>query len=278
MHRRTTADGFAPRGTRADGAHLAAIVTLTTDFGQQDYYVGAVKGTILRIVPEALIVDLCHAIPAQDVLAGAFLLQHAAGEFPTGSVHLAVVDPGVGTQRRALAVAARGHIWVGPDNGLLSFALRDSAATAYQIEDRSLFKTAVSATFHGRDLFAPVAARLAAGLPIERVGGVVSDPAVLEETLLVQKGARIWGQIIHVDRFGNLITNISRQDVATTEPARVTAGRATLPIVTTYADVHDGRALALFGSCDLLEVSVNGGNAAVSLQLNRRDPILVEWG
>ena len=146
------------------------IVTLTSDFGLRDYYVSAMKGVILRTAPSVRIVDLCHTIPPQSMESGAFVLQHAAREFPPSTVHCAVVDPGVGTARRALAFTSRDHVWVGPDNGLLDFALQDADGFVYAIDPDRLDNRRISATFHGRDVFAPAAAHLANGRNLSDIG------------------------------------------------------------------------------------------------------------
>jgi S-adenosylmethionine hydrolase len=256
-----------------------SIVTLTTDFGTQDYYVGAMKGVMLAIAPRARLVDLTHQVPPQDLLAGAFVLRHAACEFPPGTIHLAVVDPGVGTLRRPLAARAAGQLWVGPDNGLFSFAFGDSERQIRAIVHPGLTSSRRSATFHGRDLFAPAAAHLAAGFPFEEIGPPVADPVCLEEMTPRRQAGRIRGQIIHVDRFGNLVTNIPAADLAGWEKGlriHLGSGWELQGICRTYADVGPGRLLALIGSAGLLEVSVNGGSAARMLGIERRAPVIVE--
>jgi len=256
-----------------------SIVTLTTDFGVRDYYVGAVKGVILAIAPEAHLIDLTHEIPPQDVLAGAFVLRHAAREFPPDTVHLAVVDPGVGSSRRPLAARGRDQYWVGPDNGLFSFAFDTPDSEVRAIDAPALTDVCRSATFHGRDLFAPIAAHLARGLSLSTVGPPVTDPVQLGELTPQRYGERIEGQILHVDRFGNLVTSISAADLTGWEDhlrIHLSADRHLDRLCRTYADVPPGELLALVGSADLLEISVNGGSAAHSLDLDRRAPIAVE--
>ena len=262
---------------------LIPVITLTTDFGERDYYVGAVKGVLSSISPGLTIVDIAHDIPPGDVLAGAFLLRNAAPEFPTGSIHLAVVDPGVGSRRRAIAVESRGFLWVGPDNGLLSFALEDPGAVTREITAPSLRGRRMSATFHGRDLFAPCAARLAAGFPFAEAGPLLTGARVLSEVQPAVANGRIDGQVIHVDHFGNAVTNIAAEaldSLAGTAGSRcglkVLAGSRTLPVSATYSDVGKGAPVAVIGSCGLLELAVNGGNGAEFLQLQRRDPVAVE--
>ena len=257
-----------------------SIVTLTTDFGARDYYVGAVKGVILSIAPDAHLVDLTHEIPPQDVLAGAFVLRHAAREFPPGTVHLAVVDPGVGSSRRSLAARGRDQYWVGPDNGLFSFAFDTPGSEVRTIDAPVLTGARRSATFHGRDLFAPIAAHLSRGLSLSAVGPPVTDPVQLEGLTPQRCGERIEGQILHVDRFGNLVTSISAADLAGWEDRlriHLSPDCRLERLCRTYADVPPGELLARIGSADLLEISVNGGSAARLLDLERRAPIAVEF-
>ena len=257
-----------------------ALITLTTDFGTSDYYVGALKGVILRLAPDVRIVDLSHHLPPRDILAGAFLLRHAATEFPPGTIHLAVVDPGVGGIRLPMVLVSRNFIWVGPDNGLFSFALDDRPWLAYQITlSPSAGDAEVCPTFHGRDLFAPTAARLAAGHPAEEVGPPISAPTRLAQAHPSRKDGVIEGQVIHVDRFGNLVTNIADSDI---EPwggreVRIRLGGCVLQgMSTTYSDVDEGDTLALIGSSRLLEIAINAGSAAEDLGVNRGDAVTVE--
>ena len=178
-------------------------ITLLTDFGTADYFVGAMKGAILSINPQAVIVDITHEIPAQDVAAGAFTLLAAFDTFPEGTVHVAVVDPGVGSERRPIVVSAGNHLFVGPDNGIFTYIYeRDSSFEAVHITDEKYFRNPVSTTFHGRDIFAPVAAALSTGSDPAALGPQILDPIRLFKSMEPQ--------IIHIDRFGNLITNITR--------------------------------------------------------------------
>ena len=252
------------------------ILTLTTDFGTSDYYVGAMKGAARAIAPNARLIDISHQIPPQNVLAAAFVLSHAAREFPPGTVHLAVVDPGVGTMRRPIAVAAADQFWIGPDNGLFSFVLND--ARAHHIANKALFSSRPSHTFHGRDIFAPIAARLSAGLDLAEVGPPICDPVILPEVAAHKSAERIVGRIIHIDHFGNLVTNIAAADLEPLGTAiNIRLGNHALTgLSRTYGDVAEDTPLALIGSVDLLEISVNGGSAAQRFGLDRRDPIIVE--
>ena len=259
---------------------MRGVVTLTTDFGTRDAYAGALKGVLLMTASSLQLVDLRQDIPPGDVLAGAYLLHHAAFEFPLDTVHLAVVDPGVGSSRRPLVVDAGGYRWVGPDNGLFSFALGLPGARAFRITHPDLRREPVSATFHGRDVFAPAAAHLASGFPVEDVGPEIDDPLRLASTQTVTSDSRIEGAVIHVDHFGNAISCIGAADLtALGDPSqlRVVAGSAALDgIVRTYAEVEPGAAAALVGSGGLLEIVVRDGSATAEIGLQRGDTVTVE--
>lgn len=255
------------------------LITLTSDFGLQDYYVGAMRGAILCLTPEARLVDLSHCIPPQDLLAGAWVLRHAATEFPPGTLHLAVIDPGVGSARRPLVVASGGYLWVGPDNGLFSFALQAPGWQAFEIRHPDLRGPRLSSTFHGRDLFAPAAARLASGFPLAEAGPPVHDPVRLKEAAPRLEGQDLVGQVIHVDRFGNLTTNLPGEAVAAWGEGwrlRLGAGQELTRLCRTYAEASPDALLALIGSAGLLEVAVNGGSAARRLRLGRRAEVRLE--
>ena len=197
------------------------MITLLTDFGTADYFVPAVKGVILSINPQAQLIDLTHQIPAQDVAAGAFTLGACYRNFPAGTIHLAVVDPGVGSARRAIVVEAGEHQFVGPDNGLFSYVYdREERLRVFQIEREELFRQPVSPTFHGRDVFAPIAAHLSKGLLPESVGREVFDFVKLEiPKPVVDERRRIIGSIIHIDRFGNCITNLTERELPNPQSA-----------------------------------------------------------
>ncbi|MBL9078010.1 MAG: SAM-dependent chlorinase/fluorinase [Planctomycetes bacterium] len=248
------------------------MVTLLTDFGHRDPYVGVMKGAVLRANPKAVLVDLGHEVPPQDVATGAFHVAAAIGRFPIGTVHVAVVDPGVGSARRALAVAACDGFWLAPDNGLLAAVLAQDAAAEVRALDAELLQLRdLSRTFHGRDLFAPVAGWLANGrYGFASLGPRIDDPAPGEVPFT---GAP---QVVHVDGFGNLITNVPARSLA--GHARVELGGRSVPVHGTYADVRRGELLALVGSYGLLEVAENGGNAATRLGLQRGAPIRLAGG
>lgn len=252
------------------------IVTFTTDFGLADGWAAAMKGVVLGIAPDAVLVDITHAVPPQDVRTGAFVLGTTYAAFPPGTIHVAVVDPGVGTARRALALEVDGHRFVGPDNGLFTLPLRRAAEQGTPVRavvlDRPAYhRAAVSATFHGRDIFAPVAGHLAAGVPLEEVGSPADGPPLVQ--LPLRTGSRR-GEVLHVDRFGNLITSLEPP----VGPGWVRlpgagAAAAALPLVRTFGDVTPGEAAALVGSAGLVEVVVNQGSAAARFNARRGDPV-----
>jgi S-adenosyl-L-methionine hydrolase (adenosine-forming) len=262
------------RGPRAQGGG-GGVITLLTDFGTADGYVAAMKGVILSSAPDVPIVDVTHDIPPQDVQAGAFTLLAFAELFPIGTIHLAVVDPGVGSTRRGIAARCGGRLLVGPDNGLFSYLLeRDGDALVFELAERRFFREPVSATFHGRDVFAPVAASLARGLPLDELGPRVRDPVRLPpiRTERREDGTRV-GAVVHVDRFGNLVTSISRADLPEAAEAGATLsvdGQPVAGIRRFYAEPGIGaRPFGIWGSAGFLEISVNGGSAAERLGVAR---------
>ncbi len=252
----------------------SGVVTLLSDFGSRDTYVGQMKGVILTVAPDARIVDLTHEVRAQDVTEGAFQLATAWRTFPTGTVHVAVVDPGVGTSRRAIAFRFEGQFFVLPDNGLASFVLDGATPDDVVLLDRPAARLAnVSFTFHGRDVFAPAGAQLARGMSLQELGSRL-DPGTLIRLdfpgVDVEPGV-VRGPVVSIDHFGSCRTFI-RPDDLPAAPDRVTVrcGRAVVRgIVKTYGDVHEGRTLALFGSYGGLEISVRSGDAARAWELER---------
>lgn len=249
----------------------AAIVTLTSDFGP-GLFVGLMKGVILGICPRARLVDLEHGLAPQDVRAGALVLEAAWGVFPAGTVHLAVVDPGVGTSRRGLALKALGQFWVGPDNGLFTPVwLADPQARAWELAEPSFFRQPVSQTFHGRDVFAPVAAHLAAGLDPARLGEPLLDPVLLDWPRPFERGLELVGQVLGADRFGNLLTNLGRAQVEAflrNRPALVRlAGLTVRGLSPAYGQAPPGAVLALFNSQERLELALNQGDLCGHLGL-----------
>ncbi len=254
------------------------IITLTTDFGLSDAYVGAMKGVLLSINPRASIVDVTHGVRPQQILQAAFLTQAAWPHFPDGAIHVAVVDPGVGTERRAVAIETPHGRFVGPDNGVLSATLPDEArpeagaapvalpvrCRAFEITDARYLRDQVSATFHGRDIFAPAAAHLSLGVPIEDLGErldrIVALPALRARRMT---DGSLAGQVVHIDHFGNVITDIRAGDLPAQEFV-VLIGRHRVPgPVPTYASATALCALA--GSSGYIEIALPNGNAAREL-------------
>lgn len=259
------------------------IVTLLTDFGTADYFVGALKGAVLASNPEARVVDITHEVPPYDVESGAFTLRAAFETFPAGTVHVAVVDPGVGSARRAIAVEGRGHAFVGPDNGLFGHVYERTAPfRVFQLTNANYFRREVSPTFHGRDIFAPVAGALSRGVRAEELGPEVFDfvrlPTAAVETVA---GGKLVGAVIHVDRFGNLVTNITHEDLGEESVSRgarlLVAGREVRSFRRFFAEEAGGAGepFAVWGSAGLLEVAVFRESAARVLGAKRGDRVEV---
>ncbi len=252
---------------------MPPLITLTTDFGSRDPFVGIMKGVILSICPSARLVDLTHEVTPQDVLGGRLALESAAPFFPDGTVHLAVVDPGVGSARRAIAVRSGRHHLVGPDNGLLGFALEAPGRVVVALTATEYRLPEVGATFHGRDIFAPAAAYLAAGVPLERLGPVVVDPVRLELPGCRLEGGDLIGEVLDADRFGNLITSIASSRLSElpgrAAPAVEVEGRPVGGIVGSYAEGGEGKPAAIVGSTGRLEIFVKSGSARRLLNAGR---------
>ena len=245
------------------------IVTLLTDFGLADHYVGVMKGVLLSVDARIRVVDLTHEIVPGGIDAGAFALLSAYSYFPAGTVHVAVVDPGVGSETRAIVVAAAGQYFVGPDNGLFSYLLEvEPQATIRAIGAERFPRLPLSDTFHGRDLFAPVGAAVGTGLAPDRLGPLWPEPVRLPP-LQPRRDARgaLIGRVLHVDRFGNCVTSIGRNDLAAgSGELRLTVGGQELHEVRRhYGGAAPGTAFLIWGSSELLEISVNGGSAAALL-------------
>lgn len=249
------------------------VITLLTDFGTADGYVAAMKGVIRTIAPNVFIDDASHDIAPGDVHAAAWALGAYWQRYPAGTVHLVVVDPGVGSTRRAIAVRACGQLFVAPDNGVLSRVLVTCDGNDIATVDMDPPQQTVSSTFHGRDIFAPAAARLARGESLDALGASGSPPLRLELSEPMRSADAVVGEIIHVDRYGNLITNIPGAWLLAGACAHV-HGRQ-LPLARTYSDVPLGTPLALVGSRDVLEISVRDGNAAEILGVERGDTVTV---
>jgi len=246
--------------------NLMSIITLTTDFGAQDWFVGTLKGVILTINPHARIVDISHEIRGGDIRAGAFALASAYSYFPTGTIHLAIDDPGVGGNRRAIAVQTRRHIFVGPDNGIISWATaRESVRKIHELSNASYFLQPVSRTFHGRDIFTPIAAHLSRGIRVKNLGRSLKDFAQLKWPAPRRGQNRIQGEVVYVDRFGNAITNIEDALLAKLASKKIQVfinKRHVCQVASHYEAVPKGRPVAVAGSSGFLEIAVNGGSAA----------------
>ena len=256
------------------------IVTLLTDFGTADAYVAAMKGVVLSLAPDATLVDISHDIPPQDIRAGAWVLGQAWSFFPAGTIHVAVIDPGVGTDREALLVEADGHFFVAPDNGLLSWVLKQ----AKQVRLRKLRADVhrpgeASATFHGRDVFAHAAGLLASGrASVEEISDETKSVVMPSWAIVQIEAKRIVGEVVHIDRFGNLITNIQRKQVeeAGLKSFLIQAGpSANIRLHKTYGDAKAGELIALWGSSGTLEIAISGGSAEKKTCLTRGATVIV---
>jgi S-adenosylmethionine hydrolase len=260
-------------------------ITLTSDFGTKDHYVGTMKGVIYGINPEVHIVDISHEIAPQDILEAAFLLRSSYSHFPIRTIHVVVVDPTVGSTRKLLIVGTENYYFVAPDNGVLSLIYDvEPVSTVVEITAEHFFLNRVSKTFHGRDIMAPAAAWLSKGTGIENFGDPVTDyfRLALPKAKMLPDG-NLKGNVIHVDRFGNLITNITREDyeqARTQSPGdafKLTVGKQEIPKLNEfYAEGPKGTLLALFGSADFLEVAQTQGSAAKTLGLSRGAEVNVQ--
>lgn len=239
-------------------------ITLLTDFGTADGYVAAMRGVIATLAPSATVEDAAHDIPPGDIAAAAWTLARYWQLYPPGTVHVVVVDPGVGSERRALAAGVLDRFIVAPDNGCASVALAMPDARSYAIRNPALLREPVSRTFHGRDVFAPVAAHLAAGMPLETVGPPIADPVILPSPAPWRGPGTVHGVVVHVDRFGNLITNLPGGWALEIGEIEVD-GRTVAPVRDTYASVSAGQAVALVGSAGFIEISIRDGSAAREL-------------
>ena len=263
------------------------VITLTTDFGLTDSYVGVMKGVILGIEPTATVVDLCHGIRPQDVAEAAFVLGTAWNYFPADTIHVAVVDPGVGGPRRGIALRTAAATFVGPDNGIFSYVLAEAGVSVSQSGLRAIAPVALavelseprywlpgpSATFHGRDIFAPVAAHLAAGVPLVALGSAVDEIQLLPVTRPERRSdGSLAGHVLHVDQFGNLITDIRRSDlVGLTDPCFTIRGRRIRGLRRYYAEAPG--LCALVGSSGRVEIALRGGSAAAELGADTGEPV-----
>ncbi|MDM7913639.1 MAG: S-adenosyl-l-methionine hydroxide adenosyltransferase family protein [Candidatus Eisenbacteria bacterium] len=258
----------------------SGIITIATDFGTRDNYVGTMKGVIYRIHPKATVVDLTHQVQPQDLMEASLVLESSYRYFPEGTVHLVVVDPGVGTRRRPIVIDTPSHLFVGPDNGVFSrIYAAQSQVEVLEIRNPSLMLPQISDTFHGRDIFAPVAAHLCRGIYPGEVGPVVDDPVRRDPPQPSVWQDQITGEVIHIDSFGNILTNITREVfemVAAGKRFRVIVnGKAIDRISRSYEEVERGKALAIFSSLELLEIAVHGGRADRRIGAGKGDPVQV---
>lgn len=264
---------------------MPPIITLLTDFGTDAGYAGAVSGVLLSYCPDARLVTIAHDVPAHDVLAGAFTLASAAPWFPHGTVHLAVVDPGVGGSRRGIVVDADGQHFVGPDNGIFTFLYqRSRSCRVHVIERHELGLATIHPTFHGRDLFAPIAGRLAQGQDAREFGRVIHDPIRLAIPDVGQRDGALVLSVLHIDRFGNVTTNATEAALARAgaplSAARVTTsdGQAR-PVrrVRAYADARGGEIVLLLGSAGYLEIARDRASAAEALGISAGDELTLSF-
>lgn len=257
----------------------APAVVLCTDFGHRDHYVGVMRAVIATIAPESAILDLCHELPPQDLWAAAYMLDGAAAYLPPGCVVVCVVDPGVGTARRAIAARAGDRWWVGPDNGVFEAVwARHSPEAVVALDEPRWWRHPTSATFHGRDIFAPCGAHLAAGVPLQALGSPVAPSTLTTMGWAVQEAldtARevVEARIIHVDHFGNLITDVSAEAFGGWLGARqrVRVGQDVATVARTFGEVSDGALLVYAGSFGRVEIAARGGDASRRLGVGRRD-------
>jgi len=259
-----------------------SIITLTTDFGLSDHFAGTMKGVILSLYPAATIVDITHEVRACDIAGGAFAIASAYRYFPKKTVHVVVVDPGVGTNRRPILAQAAGQYFVAPDNGVLSMIYAREQHRVRTITSEKHFLKPVSRTFHGRDVFAPTAALLAKGTPPARFGKLIQDYARQRFAEPVRTGKRVWqGAVLTVDHFGNLITNFHIDEFAAlkTRPFQLSCGQAALiELSGTFAAGAPGEPVLVVGSSGYLEIAVNQGSAAKALGCEAGAPVdLTAW-
>ncbi|MGH7833183.1 MAG: SAM hydrolase/SAM-dependent halogenase family protein [Candidatus Binatia bacterium] len=257
----------------------STLITLTTDFGSDDPFAGIMKGVILGINPTASIVDLTHGIPAQNIMRAALVVRYSARYFPAGTIHVAIVDPGVGSQRRPLLIQAKDSFYVGPDNGIFSLALEGTTpAKVIELSNETYYLRPTSATFHGRDIFAAVAGYLSLGIPPDSFGNAVPGFERLAWHEPVRDNGRIQGEIVYVDSFGNLITNIQKEDLKGLSPSSVVFSLGSITIrgvKPNYASGADEEYIALFNSWDLLEISRYRGNAQAATGMQVGDKVLI---
>jgi S-adenosylmethionine hydrolase len=254
-----------------------SIITLTTDFGIADPYVAEMKAVILGINPNVEIVDITHHVEKFNVRNGAFIVAAAVPYFPEGTIHVAIVDPGVGTKRKPILIETEKYFFIGPDNGVLILAAKNQGIRhVYEITNRRFMLPRISSTFHGRDVFAPAAAFLSMGVKPSEFGPEIREIVTPKFTEVVEEGGRLIGEVVHVDSFGNIITNFTAEHVkGVKDYVRVRLGNKLLKLklCKAYAEVEAQRPLAIIGSHDFLEISINMGNAAQFFGVKAGDPV-----
>ena len=254
------------------------IITLLTDFGTKDHYVASIKGVILSINPECLLIDITHQVNRHDVREGAFLLANAYSFFPKGTIHLSVVDPGVGGTRKPILLVTQNHFFVGPDNGLFTFvAQKERVKKIVVLSKEKYFLPKVSKTFHGRDLFAPVAAHLSSGIKPGAFGDTINEIKRLRLQKPIIKEGKLLGEILHIDTFSNLVSNICEEILfgfTKGRPFVIRVGnKAIHGLKKGYWEGRQGQLIALLGSGGFLEISVREANAQRMLKVKKGDPI-----
>jgi S-adenosylmethionine hydrolase len=255
------------------------VITLTTDFGTKDWFVGTMKGVIASIAPNTRVIDITHETPPGDIRAGAFALAASYNFFPGDTIHVVVVDPGVGSKRKPVAVQTTNYAFVGPDNGVLSLSLaNEKIKTIRALENEDYFLRPVSRTFHGRDIFAPVAGHLSRGLPIQKLGPALKDFVRLKWPRPRQSRGSIEGEVVYLDRFGNGITNISGKLLSGLSQASCyifAPRRCVCPLKDFYQGVPAGKPVAVPGSSGFVEIALNSGSAAERLGLKIGTPVVL---
>jgi S-adenosylmethionine hydrolase len=258
-----------------------SIITLLTDFGTKDHYVASMKGVILNINPQCLLIDITHQVNPHDIEEGAFILASTYSYFPKGTIHLSVVDPGVGGIRKPILLVTRNYFFIGPDNGLFTLvAQREKVKQVVALAKKKYFLSKVSSTFHGRDIFAPVAAHLSLGIKPNAFGYEIKSLKELKFQKPVIKEGKLLGEILYIDAFGNLVSNIDEGKLfrfIQSRPFVIRAGRKAISgLKKGYWEGKKGEPIALLGSGGLLEISVREGNAKRSLKVKRGDPITIK--
>lgn len=251
-----------------------SIITLTTDFGYEDSYIATMKGIILSINQNVSIIDISHNIRPQNIKQGAFVLKSAVPYFPAGSIHVAVVDPGVGSERRSILVSTPANFFIAPDNGILSLVIRNTSYKVYNLVKESYWHKPVSSTFHGRDIFAPVAAYLSTGINPEEIGERINNLAILDSLdPLIIDNRQIKGEVIHIDHFGNLITNIAAEILPGVNINIEISRHIINGLCLTYSE--KAGLIALIGSSGYMEIAYNGKSAAEYLSAGIGTQVIV---